>query len=276
MKERPILFSAQMIRAILEGRKTMTRRIVKPQPKENAELGTTLDWCKCLSDSSGVVWSKTPSKSDILVKADSLKGKIFPFWEDGWERPMTAFRCPYGTPGDRLWVREAWRVESLSDDLNSVMVAYKADGHCGRKIAIRDDDNFFSRLRHHVIVAAKVYGETEHFAWRKGQSPFRWLSPIHMSRCASRITLEITDVRVERLNEISEADARAEGIIDGGCLNCGNSEPCGCIASSPDARDAFIHLWEQINGPGSRAKNPWVWAIEFSPHVEGTGKNGTD
>jgi hypothetical protein len=85
-----------------------------------------------------------------------------------------------------------------------------------------------------------------------------------MPRWASRITLEITGVRVERLVDISEDDARAEGITDGGCLNCGESETnCGCLNPQPDARDSFIYLWESINGPGSWAANPWVWVVEF-------------
>jgi hypothetical protein len=85
-----------------------------------------------------------------------------------------------------------------------------------------------------------------------------------MPRWAGRITLVITGVRVEQLQDISEDDARAEGITDGGCLECGESETnCGCINPQPDARDSFIHLWESINGPGSWAANPWVWVVEF-------------
>jgi hypothetical protein len=79
-------------------------------------------------------------------------------------------------------------------------------------------------------------------------SGYKWVPSIHMPRWASRILLEITDVRVERLSDISEKDARAEGIIDGGCLNCGESEPCGCANPEPDATDAFAYLWQSIYG----------------------------
>ena len=95
-----------------------------------------------------------------------------------------------------------------------------------------------------------------------------WRPSIHMPRWASRILLEITDVRVERLNAISEEDARAEGIIDGGCLNCGEPEPCGCANPEPDATDAFAYLWQSIYGQDNWNANPWVWVIEFK-RVEG-------
>jgi hypothetical protein len=85
-----------------------------------------------------------------------------------------------------------------------------------------------------------------------------------MPRWASRIALEITAVRVERLQEITEKDARAEGIIDGGCLNCGEHEPCGCNNPQPDARDSFVWLWDSINGKTCPwSSNPFVWVIEF-------------
>ncbi len=87
---------------------------------------------------------------------------------------------------------------------------------------------------------------------------------IHMPRWASRLILEVVNVRVERLQEITEEDARAEGIIDGGCLNCGESEPCGCDNPNPDARDTFIYLWNSINGKKHPwTSNPWVWVIQF-------------
>lgn len=90
-----------------------------------------------------------------------------------------------------------------------------------------------------------------------------WKPSIFCTRKASRINLEILSVRVERLQDISEEDAIAEGIVDGGCVNCGNPEPCRCAEPSPDARDSFVFLWESINGAGSWGINPWVWAVSF-------------
>lgn len=177
MKARPILFKPDMVRAILDGRKTQTRRIVNGE-----HLG-------CLNAGLGA----------------------------------NSETCPYGAPGDLLWVREAW-------GNGATRVMYKAG--CNR-----------------------MY-----------RPPEGWKPSIHMPRWASRLTLEITDVRVERLQGISENDARAEGIADGGCLNCGEHEPCGCAEPKPDARDAFIHLWRSINGEESWSANPWVWVIQFQPH----------
>ena len=154
--------------------------------------------------------------------------------------------CPYGLVGDRIWVRETFQGPLVSEELFEEYRAhpekfetpqyceYAANG--GAKPEYCDlDDN----LRH------------------------GWRPSIHMPRWASRLTLEITSVRVERLNDISEEDARAEGIIDGGCLNCGEPEPCGCVNPQPDATDAFAYLWQSIYGQENWDANPWVWVIAF-------------
>ena len=139
--------------------------------------------------------------------------------------------CPYGQPGDRLWVRETF--QRFTDDGE---ILYKADPAGFEAM---------NELKRDECLEA------------------RWRPSIHMPRWASRILLEITAVRVERLQDISEADARAEGVTDGGCLNCGEPEPCACAQPAPDARDSFCRLWQSINGPGSWADNPWVWIVEF-------------
>jgi hypothetical protein len=193
MKERPILFSAQMVRALLDGSKTQTRRVVSAKH---------LQW---------------------------IENSILNFLDGKWnQRPL-----PYGLPGDRLWVREAWRVIDVAD--------------C---FAPRE-----------ITAASRIWYEAD----APHQPGFgRYRPPMFMPRWASRITLEITGVRVERLHDISKEDARAEGITDGGCLNCGNSETdCGCLNPQPDARDSFIRLWQSINGPDSWSANPWVWVVEF-------------
>jgi hypothetical protein len=202
MKERPILFSALMVRALLNCTKSQTRRIVKPQP-EWTEPGTA--WTFRDDGHSGPGW--------------------YAYNEDYPEEGALFYRCPYGIPGDRLWVRESFCVPSDAPE-NTRYVAYMAD-------ACEDP----GRLR--------------------------WKPSIHMPRWASRILLEITGVRVERLQAISEADARAEGITDGGCLSCGDHEPCGCADPKPDARDSFCRLWQSINGEQSWHANPWVWVVEF-------------
>lgn len=177
MKERPILFSTEMVRAILDGRKTMTRRVMKPQPE--------------------------------------LRGNFYEFGKAGWSSGITSitpvyghslyYACPYGIPGDRLWVKETWAYTDYKD------VCWKAtDGE--------------SRI-------------------------IRWRSPIFMPRWASRINLEITGVRVERLQEMTYHDLEAEGMQ--GELGAASEE--------------YIKLWDTLNAKRGYpwSSTPWVWVIEF-------------
>jgi len=152
MKERPILFSAPMVRAILDGKKTMARWVVEPQPDDDGRVDTN----------NGIAYIRGATGGQC-----------------------TRLPCPYGVPGDRI--------------------------------------------------------------------------------LAGDVTLEITGVIVEQLQEITEEDAREEGITDGGCLNCGNHEPCNCSDPQPDAKDSFIWLWDSINAKRgySWESNPWVWVVEF-------------
>ena len=179
-KERPILFSGPMVRAILEGRKTQTRRVVKFDP--------------------------CPSSYAMVSHYDGLGNVVL---TDG-----SYLRCPYGQPGDRLWVRETWahRRWMLGDASPDPTTVYRADSD-----DLRGCD--------------------------------RWRPSIHMPRWASRITLEVVSVRVERLQDISEEDAMAEGVA---------------LAENYRGRLAhFAGLWEQINDLGSWNANPWVWVVEF-------------
>lgn len=187
MKERPILFSAPMVRAILEGRKTQTRRVAKGT---RAEGVSRCHW-------SGTGWAHLAAHGGCTCQ------------------PVA---CPYGKPGDRLWVREAWAVQHEYDAFAPSEIGASARWH---------------------------YAATEDLGGlRKRPSIF-------LPRRGSRITLEITDVRVERLQEISDADALAEGCDSG--HNFGDGSAC----------TAFGMLWESINGPKSWDANPWVWVVEF-------------
>ncbi|AKE75463.1 hypothetical protein WIE56_13345 [Klebsiella pneumoniae] len=225
MTERGMIFNGEMVLAILDGRKTQTRRIMKIQP-EHSWLGLrrVID-SKNGSDDGTYFWS--------LSDAFGLKIR------------SKSFTCPFGSVGDRIWVREAFRVHSRATDVATLV--YKAS-----------ERNSWTEQTHRVPVAV----------CNKQATPEKWTPSLHMPRWASRILLEITDVRVERLNAISEEDARAEGIIDGGCLNCGEPEPCGCANPEPDATDAFAYLWQSIYGQESWNADPWVWVIEFK-RVEG-------
>lgn len=169
MKARPILFQSDMVRAILDGRKTQTRRVVKPQPQ-------------------------------------------------GFDAHKMDWGCPYGQPGDLLWVRETVWIESDGTPV------YRADGE------------FLD-------------------GWT--QRGLRWRPSIHMPRWASRLTLRVTGVRVQRLQEISCADAACEGMGFHGCM--------GIPGDKEWLRMHFQQLWEDINGVESWGANPWVWVIEFEP-----------
>lgn len=204
MKERPILFSAPMVRALLAGTKTQTRRVAKPV--RHPDLGNLY----------------TPG---ALVLEHEPQHVID--------------RCsPYGQPGDQLWVRETFAIVPRT--------AYRASE--GVQQTLRPDDDH----------DAAIYRE----GWTRSNGGFRWRPSIHMPRWASRITLEITAVRVERLQDISREDAMAEGIVlqpDGGY---GLADTSHYHATDP--RHSYWSLWEAINGPGSVEANPWVWAVTFA------------
>lgn len=220
MKEHPILFSAPMIRAILDGSKTQTRRIVKGLPD-----GVTMHrYYGAYTDGS---LGGPPRKS----LANSL-GWFVPEAGDLWPcNDEDRIQCPYGAVGDQLWVRETWqtwtefnnkRADAISTEAR-LRLNYPADGN----------------------------------AWDARIRP-----SIHMPRWASRITLEIVSVRVERLQNISEADAIAEGIDGPMCAAAVGKAPSRRTLL-PVAVHGYAHLWESINGAGSWEANPWVWAIEF-------------
>ncbi|MBK0546386.1 hypothetical protein GZ027_10055 [Klebsiella pneumoniae] len=246
MKERGMIFNSEMVRAILDGRKTQTRRIMKVQPESN-QLGLLLitDSTKH-SDIGKYHWAESNATGN------HVRSKLF--------------SSPFGAVGERIWVRETWATLGNEDgcyvdwednlckgDERSAARIYRAS--CEQRPgdyglwSIPDDAYWKPHTKEHKFEGA-------------------WRPSIHMPRWASRILLEITDVRVERLNAISGEDARAEGIIDGGCLNCGEPEPCGCANPEPDATDAFAYLWQSIYGQDNWNANPWVWVIEFK-RVEG-------
>jgi len=230
-KERPILFSGPMVRAILDGRKTMTRRVVKPQPGPDA---TNAGVC-----SSGE-W----------------------FWLDGEPEDIDSvgctkdaeFRCPYGLPGDRLWVRETW-------------LPLDSDHYHERGPRDRLVDNRKYPLRNGAAYAAETSGDSDSERCRI-ELGYKWRPSIHMPRWASRMTLEITDVRVERLCSITEDDAIREGAPATENPDFDLDDPADDLEYSHLA--GFIQLWETINGPGSWLANHWVWVLVFKRAASST------
>ena len=235
MKERPILMNGAMVRATLAGSKTQTRRVVKMPPS----------------------W-------DCMVYADWGSG-MWPYRSDDGESPNydndeIPLACPYGMPGDRLWVRETFGEFIDHETINGQSM------ELGRDLVYRADNG------------ARV--------------STKWTPSIFMPRAASRILLEIVSVRVQRLNDCSEADAKAEGVLqldadhsprpdartkDGWslCSTCAGTGlrstlgAGGGVNFDVDCTNCdthlklYRHLWEAINGAGSWDANPWVWCVEF-------------
>ncbi|MFN7110280.1 MAG: hypothetical protein ACK4M2_01490 [Brevundimonas sp.] len=221
-KERPILFSGPMVRALLDGRKTQTRRVVKKAPHEEH------DWSAVIVRGEACF----VQRANVGTPNETCH---FMYGQEG-DRP--SIRCPYGAPGDRLWVKETW---GLNDTI------YGGDQPIPKA---RPED-----LPTEGLVFFATESDTEI------RNELRWRPSIHMPRWASRLTLEITEVRAERLHDISEADAMAEGAAP--CANgvWFDSKP---EFAGADARGAYYCLWEHINGAGSWAANPWVWAVSFN------------
>ncbi len=221
-KERPILFSGPMVRALLDGRKTVTRRLLK---HDGAKGIATPD----------PQWEQT-GDHDTWIGCDDAGTTIFA-------------RHRYGQPGDRLWVKETWALEDLEGD--GQRVVWQAD----RAAAWRAN------------LASRFYLASDY-------APPRWRPSIHMTRWASRLTLQVVSVRAERLHDITEEDARAEGVnpvedpFQGGAEYWECYEPkCvrdGGCAGVLSARKSFQTLWASINGAESWEANPWVWRIQFS------------
>ncbi|WP_454724235.1 hypothetical protein [Delftia acidovorans] len=208
MRERPILFSGPMVRALLAGTKTQTRRVVKPQPNSTHSGfpywnvgGYRASWCRSAADGGPL-------------------------------EPANPLLCRYGQRGDRLWVRETFGHFERNENFKlGCEVFYRADGNC-----------------------------LELEPWRPS---------IHMPRWASRITLDINALRIERLHDISEADAAAEGVFY-------STDHMGHWSGTGDrwwttAREAFRDLWISINGQPSWDANPWVWALKFD-RIQATEK----
>lgn len=217
MTERPIIMSGESVRAILVGQKTQTRRVVKLRPRDGM----------CATDCSGVepekAWADPGLGGGGYLKVPCRDGAA------------QRIHCPYGVPGDRLWVKEVWGAHPWLDEYPPRAITR------GEPIAYR------------------VEVDPRH------DPGLKWRSPIHMPRWASCLTLELTDVRVQRLHDISEEDARAEGM-----------KPCNCdTAGVPEGwcrGGSFVHAyageWTRINGKriapwGAINGNVWVWALTF-------------
>ena len=236
MKERPILFSAPMVRAILAGTKTQTRRAVKPQPR-------------------------------------ILAGELLCWKDDALTDDQMAVRCPYGQPGDRLWVRETWQVarETLDYETGGEYDVWEWPDELGDPRQFLNGDARFGTKAGLFYAADGKDKNSSAFYDQTGfdnntilaRREINWRPSIHMPRWASRILLEVTAVRVERLQDISIEDAKAEGAWPDSSVVDRCMAYFGIDALAVNPRLAFRMVWEQINGPGAWDANPWVWVVEF-------------
>lgn len=213
MRERGMIFNGEMVRAILDGRKTQTRRPVKfPHIDRDA-------MCE--------------------LSGNELAGEL----SAGNYR-----NCPHGKPGDRIWVRETWGVVSHELDEDGRIQPWEPDRPATSIHEMPFGNGYYSG---HAIYAADggfTWGDDD--GYEDGRSC--WKASIHMPRAASRITLEITGVRVEQLRDLSEEDAKSEGV-----------SPAGGVLSGWEHRINFRELWMSIYGSDNWEANPWVWVIEF-------------
>ncbi len=241
MEIKPILFNTEMVRAILDGRKSCTRRIVKPQWEECSH-------CKYVHNE--YIYDKLAEN----VYCAKCGYPLVP------ER-----RAPY-QPGDILYVRETWRVGAW--DIFNQMIAFDyKDGTCGELTYIHDRE-LFERLvnqsRNDARQAKCEYNGVD-FVWEKGKSPCRWHPSIHMPKEAVRIWLNVTDVRVERLQDITEAGAEAEGAVNNiGMIHAPDNE----YDHIHTAKEHFIEIWNSTIKKADLDRygwdaSPWVWVIEF-------------
>ncbi|MBP3955479.1 hypothetical protein J8F10_09315 [Gemmata sp. G18] len=218
MKARPIPFSAPMVRALLDGRKSQTRRVVKPQPDQS------LDYVRMMFDWNGKAQAEFETPP-------------------GYHTPLMYHPlCPYGKPGDLLWVKEAWRAKHWWDD------------HPPREITDQ------SPIDYKPYEDGGEWGRARHARF--------------MLRRMSRMTLEITTVRVERLEDISEADAKAEGFSPGWMGDALPETPIGggFTISSPgtyaSSAGHFQAYWCELHGYDAWEASPWVWVLEFKVHQQ--------
>ncbi|MFW4882052.1 hypothetical protein ACOAPR_29680 [Pseudomonas aeruginosa] len=200
-RERPILFNDQMVRAILEGRKTVTRRVVK--------------------DTGFYAIDAAIHGNDVALR----------------EREALSTRCPFGQPGDRLWVREAWQGPLISDEEQAANQSWWKD---------------MTKFQDPAHCAYRASGDDNEYVDPDGYFHCKWKPSIHMPRWASRILLEITAVRVERLQDITPNQCIAEGAW---------REKDKELGRGQEAIAAFADLWRSTGGDWDA--NPWVWVVEF-------------
>lgn len=246
--------TAEMVRAVLEGNKTQYRSVVKPKKCHGMLPGHTFadEARSAYPDGSGLGWIL--HSSEPHPEAAEWVKKMYPGNE--------GLNCPYGDVGDRLWVKEAWHASLIAD--------------CGTALSYKATNKKFHETHEEPWEA--FTSDPDVYEWVAQHYKPHWMSPVHMPRWASRLLLEIVDVRVERLADISEDDAIAEGIHGWNEPTGGDDYQdywCNYMATDRERKehghvdfggrpiDSFKSLWEKQHGPRDWTKNEWVWRVEF-------------
>jgi len=217
--EKPIIFGSEMVKAVLSGYKTQTRRVIK-RPEQ---------------------W---------MIEFDGEAHRASDQYGDSYDILEV---CPYGKIGAQLWVREKWRIGAWNEN-GEIAIDY-ANGDCLPYVEVPDPDaheKLWIQCTDECIKKGVEENEEGHYSWDKGSSPLKWRPSIFMPRWASRIQLEITDIRVERVQDITDSNATAEGIV---------TAPTSIVTP----RMSFKKLWDSINAKRGYSwdKNPWCWCLTF-------------
>lgn len=251
MNTKPSLFSTDMVRALLDGRKTQTRRVVKEHKIDR--LSTREEFA---------------TAGPYQLSKKETPGYVYVYLEDG---PLVGLPCPYGQPGDLLWVRETCRAEELGDD--DFHLLYDGEDSCPGLDGVRYKADVQFIPIHNSPEASDAWGRLHSYRGERGAV----VPNIHMPRWASRLTLKIKDIRVERVRDISDDDAKAEGAKHWADIplnpihekdpdqadrwSMGSPSHTGQCLSTP--RWAFANYWITINKERGWEANPWVWVVEF-------------
>lgn len=255
MKERGILFRGPLVRALIAGDKTQTRRPVKPQPHRVVEHRE-----RFVSTVDGTV-------HNIRVPDGWEWRKLYAADDGGKFAEALAQHCPYGSPGDRLWVRETHAMRHIDQpdvwfstaDIARVRAYGGGPATPGCHLRL-DGNDVYIRYRAHPRTMEELAASPgfDNYAPTWDEPP-RWRPGIHMPRWASRLTLSLSEIRVERVQDISEADARAEGLAHWARAHC---EPGAAESMNP--LELWRLAWTSIHGEDEWSRNPWCWALTFS------------
>ncbi len=251
-KEKPIIFSTEMVCAILGGRKTQTRRVIKPQPPP---------------DTDTICGPEMYEPAVIDKNGELIPGKPIYGIYDKWGEWGTT--CPY-QPGNILWVKETWRIGAWNENMPAIAVDYKADGFARREWLYIEDEEAFERYWIQSTADAEKAGVEADadgkYCWEPGEAPTRWRPSIHMPRVVARTFLEVIDIWPEKLQDITVYDVECEGLRP---INNPLIYQDEATALEVCQR-AFKTFWDSLYAKCGYVwdNNPWVWVIKFRKTIK--------